>query len=263
MNEINSIDIRYASENKFLSDSMDGVCHVKALPWLSVVQAKSGSYDIKLGAQPTLHTGEGGFFIAASGVQQTITHHHNPLTNQMECRWVFLDVVINHAYRFDHCYLLPTVLTKEDAKELNATFDTLFAEVDPYVKYACYYQILHILHTLSTPKYVDTADSLLTIPAYIEEHYASPLHIAELAKLTHMSESNFYASFRKQYGTSPIAYLNCYRMSIASELLKNTEMSIADIADSVGVHDPVYFNKLFRKTYQLSPRNYRKIHQKT
>jgi len=222
MREIKSIDIRYASENGLLSEEMDGVCHVKALPWISIVQAKQGYYDIKLGAQETLQTDEGGFFIAPSGVQQTITHHQNQHTHQMECRWVFLDAVIDHAYRFDQCYTLPTVLSGYEADTLNKIFDELFSTTNPYLKYTCYYRILHILNDISLPKSVDAADPLLTVLSYIEQNYAFELHVTELAKLAHMSESNFYAAFRKHFGTSPIAYINCYRMSTAAEHHKNT-----------------------------------------
>ena len=48
------------------------------------------------------------------------------------------------------------------------------------------------------------------------------------------------------------------RISVAEEQLKKTDDTIAKIASSVGINDPIYFNKLFHKYYQISPNEYRK-----
>lgn len=97
--------------------------------------------------------------------------------------------------------------------------------------------------------------------AHIEANLCADTTVASLAEIAHMSESNFYAAFRKQFGSSPIAYINYYRISIASQLLKSTDDSISSIAEQVGFHDPLYFSKLFRRTHELSPRKYREIYR--
>ncbi|MBO5797762.1 MAG: helix-turn-helix domain-containing protein, partial [Clostridia bacterium] len=51
--------------------------------------------------------------------------------------------------------------------------------------------------------------------------------------------------------------LNSYRMSIAAELLPGTTKPISQISAEVGIDDSIYFNKMFKKYYQMSPTEYR------
>ena len=83
-----------------------------------------------------------------------------------------------------------------------------------------------------------------------------------LAGISNMSESNFYAAFKKQMAISPIAYLNNYRLSIAADRLTDTSDTVSEISYSVGISDPLYFSKLFKKTYGMTPKEYRIMYQK-
>ena len=77
-----------------------------------------------------------------------------------------------------------------------------------------------------------------------------------------MSTSNFYAAFKKNMGCSPIVYLNHYRLSIAADLLINTDQSVSAISYSVGINDVLYFSKLFKKAYGTPPKEYRSIYKR-
>jgi AraC-like DNA-binding protein len=97
---------------------------------------------------------------------------------------------------------------------------------------------------------------------YIVEHYKSKITVRELASVANMSESNFYAIFKKHRGISPIAFLNNYRLSIAADKLVETNASISEIGYLVGIGDSLYFSKLFKKTYGVSPKEYRVMYKK-
>lgn len=131
--------------NLFDAADMDGVRHVKILPWLSVVQAQEGSYDVALGNQPAKSTGCCGFFTAPSGMQQTIVHHADPVSGRMCCRWIFLDVLINNAYSLDDLYDLP--LLPDASKELNGCLTgclipiILFSNISAAIRFwSCFLQ---------------------------------------------------------------------------------------------------------------------------
>ena len=93
---------------------------------------------------------------------------------------------------------------------------------------------------------------------YIQENYQRLLTIQELAGLLHLSEPYFMRFFKKHTGMTCVDYMNDYRMERAVELLQTTNLSIMEISMQVGMHNISYFNRLFKKKYQMTPKEYRK-----
>lgn len=256
---ITKIDINYLhKENPLRSSYSDGVQHIKSLPWFSIAQATEGSYKIQIDNSPQYKTGEGGFFLAPSQAVQNIIHCVNPNTNRMNIRWIFIDVIINKKYRLDDLYSFPIVLQPKQKEHLNALFDELFQTKDCCSETIVCYKIIQFLLSIATPKNNPLYETLLPVINFINANYAQNISIKQLADAAHISESALYAAFQKQFHTSPIAYLNHYRLTLASNLLCQTSLPIQDIALSVGFTDAFYFSRLFKKTFNLSPREYRK-----
>ncbi len=256
--DIQSAEIKYFSLDSLWSRDMDGVKHVKVLPWLSVVQAVEGSYDIRIGTKKQENTGEGGFFIAPAGVRQSIVHRADPHSGNMRARWLFIDTALNKTDRPERLFEFPTVLPRRYEKELDGVFDKLFLADGIFEKYSCIYKVLDIVFAAAAPKEKRESEAMLRLSDYIGENYMNKIRIEDMAGLLHMSHSNFYAVFRRCYGMSPIAYINKFRISVAAQLLRNTDDTVAKIALSVGVGDPLYFDRLFRREYGMSPVEYRK-----
>jgi len=259
--EIQKIGLEYCKKDN-TKNRCEGICHVKTLPYLSVVQSVEGSYDIRLGTGATYQTGEGGFFVAPADVKQTIVHHVNPETGTMTNRWVFLKIRLNDACWFDELYSVPTLLPDEKKAEMNCIFDRLFDTVNPFSEYVCYYEIVRILSEIAREKEKKKGMKLGVAISYIHTHYREKITVELLAEMVHLSASRFFSAFKKATGASPIAYLNHYRLSVASELLSGSDMRISEISDAVGIEDSIYFNKLFRKHYQMSPSRYREVYRK-
>lgn len=95
--------------------------------------------------------------------------------------------------------------------------------------------------------------------AYINRHYMNPLTLDELAELHGMSPKRFSYYFHKYTGFRPIDYVIHYRMERASELLKVGNFPISDIAVSVGYANPLYFSRVFKKKFGVSPSAYLSI----
>ena len=261
MVEILKAEIKYLRSGSFCSASNEGVKHVKILPYLSVVQATEGNYDIALGNGTTEPIGEGGFFIAPANVKQTIVHHVNPQSKKMSARWIFIDVEINDSLKLDTYYRFPVAIDDAAKQALNKLFDTFWESNDIWAKYSISYKILGILmsraEAIEPPKH----GGILTAMAYMTQNVTQQFTISELAQIAHMSESNFYAAFKKQFEISPISYINHYRLSVAGEKLSISDLPIKEIALSVGINDALYFSKLFKNEYGMSPREYRSIHK--
>ncbi len=248
---IKKIDLEYTSANGFSSLTSDGIRHTKVLPYLSVVQAVEGNYDIGLGNAKMYNTANGGFFIAPSGVQQTIVHNADKTNGRMTCRWTFLKVKINDTYYLDDIYSFPTILPDCIKNKMNAVFNRLFEADTAVDKYICYYQIIKLLLSVSSEKEYSPPSYIIRAVMYIENHYMEKITIQDIADSVNLSASHFFSVFKKQMGISPIAYLNNYRLSLAAELLLGTAITITEVANSVGISDAVYFNKMFKKTYQM------------
>ncbi len=93
--------------------------------------------------------------------------------------------------------------------------------------------------------------------AYIHEHYAEQITRESLARHLAVSEDYLTSCFRKEMSTTPIAYLNRYRVNQAKALLTNTALSVTEIAMAVGFSDSGYFSRVFRQKADMSPEAFR------
>ncbi len=93
---------------------------------------------------------------------------------------------------------------------------------------------------------------------YIETNYQSPISIDEIADVCGFSASHFMKFFKNTMGTSFVDYLNDYRLSMASRMLLSSDDTILMIASDCGYDNLSYFNRIFKKKYGMTPREYRK-----
>lgn len=68
---------------------------------------------------------------------------------------------------------------------------------------------------------------------YINEHYSEDISLDKLAASANVSKSECLRCFKESIQITPYKYLTEYRLSKAAELLKNTDESIGNIADSL------------------------------
>jgi AraC-like DNA-binding protein len=73
-----------------------------------------------------------------------------------------------------------------------------------------------------------------------------------------MSEGQFNRFFKAMTRTTPIEYLNAYRIKRAGEYLAMSDKKISAIAMDVGFDNLSYFIKVFRQTMKCTPSEYRK-----
>jgi len=93
--------------------------------------------------------------------------------------------------------------------------------------------------------------------AYINEHFADELDIAELAKKFNCSEGHFYRMFRKRIGMTPVSYISKVRIQTAVQWLVRSDLKISNIGALVGYRDQFYFSRMFRKIAGTGPKEYR------
>ena len=99
---------------------------------------------------------------------------------------------------------------------------------------------------------------LRQITDWMSEHAARDFNLAQLAAQAGLSKFHFQRLFKAATGVSPSRYHINLRMEEARRLLRETRMSVLDVALEVGYTDPSHFARLFRRETGLSPSEYRR-----
>jgi len=92
---------------------------------------------------------------------------------------------------------------------------------------------------------------------YIREHFSEPLQIQDLAREWGVTPQYLIRRFQQSQGISPLRYCNHYRIQRAKDLLRESSMSIKEIAYAVGLHNQYYFSRLFKSIEGVPPSVYR------
>lgn len=94
---------------------------------------------------------------------------------------------------------------------------------------------------------------------FIEEHYADPISLDDIAASIHVSRSECCRCIRRCMKMTPFEYLMKYRIFIAAGLLcdRDFDDSLATLASRVGFNSSSYFNKLFKKYMNCTPTQYK------
>ena len=96
---------------------------------------------------------------------------------------------------------------------------------------------------------------------YIEQNFQNDISIEEIASVCGINRSYLGKIFKSSIGHSPQEFLMNYRMIKATELLKLTSLSIADIGSAVGYENQLHFSRAFKNIYGVSPREWRNQHK--
>ena len=96
------------------------------------------------------------------------------------------------------------------------------------------------------------------IMAYIESNYNDPhLSLEGVARIFFISQNHASRVLKNKIGKSYKEYVNDVRIKEAKHLLKNTPMTVVNVANNVGYTDIRAFNRLFKKYTNQTPNEYR------
>jgi AraC-like DNA-binding protein len=92
----------------------------------------------------------------------------------------------------------------------------------------------------------------------LEQRYPEPWTLAQMARLAHLSRTSLLRVFRQATGKSPIDYLIGLRIEAAKRLLRQSDLSMTDIALEAGFGDSNYFARQFRLVTGRTPTAFRR-----
>lgn len=149
------------------------------------------------------------------------------------------------------------------SSDFNNLFN-VFLNKDSFFDLDCAQKLYSIL--LSIGKCISNIDSgskktsaiINRTLTYIHEHLNENISVNTLAENEHISPSHFRLLFNTATGFSPQSYITLSKLNRASELLRQTDMSINEISEAVGYTDPHYFSRIYSKYFGTPPGKYRK-----
>jgi len=95
----------------------------------------------------------------------------------------------------------------------------------------------------------------------LQSRGADELSFSDLAKKSGVSEGYLRSLFRQRLGSSPVKFRNNLRLMRARDMLLSTDMSVKEAAASVGFQDQLYFSRIFRSHFGVSPRELIRRHR--
>lgn len=126
-----------------------------------------------------------------------------------------------------------------------------------------YLTIISALEAIFTPAPSDNQiqykEEITKVIEYINQNYHHKISLASLSGYVNLSSGYLCRLFKSEVGISITKYINDLRMKKAMELIKKQEkeVSLKEIAISIGIEDQLYFSRLFRKYYGMAPSEYK------
>lgn len=108
-------------------------------------------------------------------------------------------------------------------------------------------------HTPEHIRYVSYALS------YIHENFSKKILIPDIAAHLNISARYLSKIFFHHMNLTILNYINIYRINHAIDLMLNTDLTLTNIAELVGLKDSQHFSKLFKNTIGIPPNQYRKL----
>ncbi len=128
---------------------------------------------------------------------------------------------------------------------------------------ACFLRIWSLIFSnTKAPATKQAQNSDLTVLknmiGFIQKSYKEKITLNDIAKAGAVGQSKCCKLFEKHIGTTPNAYLIQYRLHQSTWYLKNTDMTITQIAHCVGFSGSSYFAETFKKRYGKTPSEYKR-----
>ena len=151
-------------------------------------------------------------------------------------------------------------------------FDTLATETERFVQFL---KTLYILYELSGSDYRVLASSsyaktgnlaesrrVQKVKEYINEHYAEPLRLSDMAEIVGMSPVAFSRFFRQRTGRTLSDYIVDIRLGFAARMLVDSSKNISEICYECGFNNLSNFNRTFKAKRHYTPRDFRAMFKK-
>ena len=231
------------------------------------------SYDVN-GQKFTLQTGEG-IFVNSRRFHYGFSDAHT------EC--FFLCILLSPKLLSANTYLMKNCLNpliqnthfpsqklnpasrwqNSILRDLESLYESNLDRIQPFIVLEKFSHILQLLleNMNVSQKQDKNREDILALTAmigYVQKNYPNKILLKDISSAGNCCKTKCASLFQKYLSTSPMLYLSDYRLEKSIFLLRNTTMSITEIAYACGFSNTSYFCELFRQNYNISPGKYQK-----
>ena len=97
------------------------------------------------------------------------------------------------------------------------------------------------------------------IKSFLQDKVYERIDISDVCEAVHYNKSYVFKQFKRATGCSVMAYFLKLKIQTAKRLLRESDLSVAQIAEKLAFDTPNYFSKTFKKTTGYTPLQYRKM----
>ncbi len=167
---------------------------------------------------------------------------------------------------FSYQKLSPAIRWQDSVlRDLEILYENNLDRIQPFTVLEKFAHILQLLsENMDTfPEQEKDTEDILALTAmigYVQKNYPNRILLKDLSAAGNCCKTKCTSLFQKYLSTSPMLYLSRYRLEKSIFLLRNTAMSITEIAYACGFSNTSYFCELFRKYYSVTPKQFRSGH---
>jgi AraC-like DNA-binding protein len=156
-----------------------------------------------------------------------------------------------------------------NTREITDTVDRLVkvtmednGEKDLLADFVLHELLIRLMQTQARRLLIDNCQQHLnnhrfaSVVQYIQDNLADKLTVEKLSNMACMSKPNFFRSFKRELGITPVEYIIQERLKLAKRLLSDPRASLFDVCYRSGFNSTNYFHILFKKYEGLTPKAY-------
>ncbi|AZS17570.1 ABC transporter substrate-binding protein [Paenibacillus lutimineralis] len=159
--------------------------------------------------------------------------------------------------------VFPSVRLIQMAHELYAGNDAT-GDLEVSKQQLRFHEFIHVLieHNLHAGQSSHSKQAVEGTIRYMESRYMDQMTVKELAESAHVPHWRYSSIFQELTGKRPLEYLNDLRINRSKHLLVHTNEPLREVARQVGFLDEYYFNRRFRQSTGIAPKQFARYMRK-
>lgn len=210
-----------------------------------------------------LHTANGAYHIASGDFFVIFSAQAYYIENVQELRYIYITFVGSRAPALmERLQLSKRAPVYHEYGFLRELWESSFEKVtEENIDMLCEGLLLYTLSFICRDKEEnaagETANGILLVKQYVDQYFTDQtLTLASVSKRFSYNSKYLSGAFKKLLRVSFTAYLTEKRLKYAVSLMEGGVSNVGDLAEMSGYGDAMYFSKVFKKKYGVSPKQY-------